>query len=41
MDGLLERPDFTEARSITDLYLVRRFLERESGKSSMDEAGVF
>jgi ADP-ribose diphosphatase len=41
MDGLLERPDFTEARSITALYLVRRFLERESGKSSMDEAGVY
>lgn len=28
-DGLLERPDFTEARSIAALFLVRRFLARE------------
>jgi ADP-ribose diphosphatase len=40
MEGLLERPDFSEARSIAALYLVRRFLERESGKSSIDQAAM-
>ena len=29
MDGLLARDDFSEARSIAALYLVRRFIDRE------------
>jgi len=41
LDGLLERPDFSEARSIAALYLIRRFLQQESGQSSLDAAPVF
>jgi ADP-ribose diphosphatase len=41
IDTLLQRPDFTEARSIAALYLVCRFLDRESGASMLgDSANV-
>ncbi|MEA3275481.1 MAG: ADP compounds hydrolase NudE [Pseudomonadota bacterium] len=36
VDALLEREDFSEARSIAALYLVRRFLDRELGNSGID-----
>lgn len=37
LDDLFERDDFSEARSIAALCLVRRFLHRELGKPTMDE----
>jgi ADP-ribose diphosphatase len=39
MDGLLERSDFTEARSIAALYLVRRFLAQEEAGETGAEPG--
>jgi ADP-ribose diphosphatase len=38
LDALLAREDFSEARSIAALYLVRRFLRRELGNSAIDGA---
>jgi ADP-ribose diphosphatase len=39
-DALLARDDFSEARSIAALYLVRRFLGRELGNSAIDGAAA-
>jgi len=39
LHGLLARNDFSEARSIAALWLVRRFLRCELGNSVMDGAG--
>ena len=36
--GLLAREDFSEARSVAALYLLRRFLDAQSGISGMDVA---
>jgi ADP-ribose diphosphatase len=41
LDGLLERSDFTEARSIAALYLVRRYLRQESERPPLEEPTVF
>jgi ADP-ribose diphosphatase len=38
LEQLHRRPDFTEARSIAAVYLVRRFLDQELGKSGMDRS---
>jgi ADP-ribose diphosphatase len=41
LDGLLERPDFSEARSIAALCLVRRFLQQELGQPPLEAPSVF